>query len=110
MARKNKTENDSRLLKNSDGNRHGERNLFPGNEADIASFVQVTRMRKIRKNLRSKLVTVIAPNSVPATNLMKHRNNFGSKSTNQKARPLQLRVRSFGMIRISIVDPRSLGS
>ena len=51
-------ENDSRLLKNSKGNRDGEwifcrRKL----EADIALFLQVTRIRKIcEANLASRLL------------------------------------------------------
>ena len=51
-------ENDSRLL-NSEGNRDGEWIFCRGKEADIALFLQVTRMRKIRKiceaNLTSRL-------------------------------------------------------
>ena len=46
LARKNKTENDSRLLKNSKGN---EWTFFQGQQADIALFLQETRIRKIRK-------------------------------------------------------------
>ena len=57
LARWNETENDSRLLKNSEGNRDGEWNFYRGKEGDIALFLQVTRMRKIpKKNLRSQLV------------------------------------------------------
>ena len=49
LARKNKTENDSRLLKNSEGNRDDEWYFCRGQEADIAIFFQDTRIRKIRK-------------------------------------------------------------
>ena len=49
LARKNKTENDTRLLKNSEGNRNDEWTFYPGQEADIALFLQGTRIRKIRK-------------------------------------------------------------
>ena len=50
LALKNKTENDSRLFKNSEGNRDDESTLVcRGQEADIALFLQETRIRKIRK-------------------------------------------------------------
>ena len=48
-------ENDSRLLTNSEGNRDGEWIYCPRKEADVALFLQVTRMGKIIKNLQSKL-------------------------------------------------------
>ena len=51
LASKNKTENDSRLLKNSGGNRDDEWTFCRGQEADIALFLQETRIRKIRKIL-----------------------------------------------------------
>ena len=51
LALKNKTENDSRLLKNSEGNRDDESTLVcRGQEADIALFLQETRIRKIIKS------------------------------------------------------------
>ena len=53
---KNKTENDSRLVKNRERNCHGLWNFCRGKEADIALFLQVTKIGKIRKNVRSKLV------------------------------------------------------
>ena len=46
LASKNKTENDSRLLKNSGGNRDDEWTFCRGQEA---LFLQDTRIRKIRK-------------------------------------------------------------
>ena len=48
-------ENDSRLLTNSEGNRDGEWIYCRRKEADVALFLQVTRMGKIIKNLQSKL-------------------------------------------------------
>ena len=42
-------ENDSRLLKNSEGNRDGEWIFCRRKETDVALFLQVTRIRKIRK-------------------------------------------------------------
>ena len=49
LARKNKTENDSRLLKNSEGNRDDDYTFCRGQRADITLFLQETRIRKIRK-------------------------------------------------------------
>ena len=49
LARKNKTENDSRLLKNSEGNRDDEWTFCRGQGADIALFLKKTRIGKIRK-------------------------------------------------------------
>ena len=40
LARKNKTENDSRLLKNSEGNRDDEWTFCRGQGADIALFLK----------------------------------------------------------------------
>ena len=42
-------ENDSRLLKNSEGNRDDKWAFCRGQEADIALFLKKTRIRKIRK-------------------------------------------------------------
>ena len=50
LTRKNKTENDPKLLKNSEGNRDDEWNFCRGQEADIAIFLQEARMRKIIKS------------------------------------------------------------
>ena len=52
LARKNKIENDPKLLKNSEGNRDDEWNFCKGQEADIALLLQETRKRKIRKIFR----------------------------------------------------------
>ena len=51
FALKNKTENDSGLLRNSEGNRDDEWNFCRGQEADIVFFLHKTRVRKIRKIL-----------------------------------------------------------
>ena len=51
LARKNKTENDSRLLKNSEGNRDDNWTFCRGQGADIALFLKKTRIGKIRKIL-----------------------------------------------------------
>ena len=50
LARKNKIENDPKLLKNSEGNRDDEWNFCWGQEADIALFLQETRIGKIIKS------------------------------------------------------------
>ena len=46
---KNKTESDSRLLTNSEGNYNDKWNFCQGQEVNIALFLQETRIRKIRK-------------------------------------------------------------
>ena len=46
---KNKTESDSRLPKNSEGNHNDKWNFCQGQEVNIALFLQETRIRKIRK-------------------------------------------------------------
>ena len=50
LAGKNKIENDPKLLKNSEGNRDDEWNFCWGQEADIALFLQETRIGKIIKS------------------------------------------------------------
>ena len=50
LARKNKIENDPKLLKNSEGNRDDEWNFCWGQEADIALFLQETRIEKVIKS------------------------------------------------------------
>ena len=49
LALKNKTENNPRLLKNSEGYRDDESTFCRGQEEDIALFLRETRIRKIRK-------------------------------------------------------------
>ena len=51
LARKNKIENDPKLLKKSEGNRDDEWNFCWRQEADIALFLQETRIRKTIKSL-----------------------------------------------------------
>ena len=50
-------ENDSRLLKNSEGNRDGESIFCRRKEANDALFLQVTSMRKIIKICEANLCT-----------------------------------------------------
>ena len=54
-------ENDSRLLKNSEGNRYGEWILCRRKEADVALFLQVTRMRNIIKICEANLTSRLLP-------------------------------------------------
>ena len=88
LARKNKIENDPKLLKKSEGNRDDEWNFCWGQEADIALFLQETRIRKIIKSLEENF-SIIAWNSVrqgdQKQRTLKHRNKpSGSKCTNHK--------------------------
>ena len=54
-------ENDSRLLKNSEGNRDGEWIFCRRKEADVALFFEVTRMRKIRKICETNVTSRLLP-------------------------------------------------
>ena len=57
LARKNKIENDPKLLKKSKGNRDDEWNFCWGQEADIA-FLQETRIRKIIKSFEANWLII----------------------------------------------------
>ena len=50
LDHKNKIVKDAKLLKNSEGNRHDEWNFCWGQEADIALFLQETRIEKVIKS------------------------------------------------------------
>ena len=54
-------ENDSRLLKSSEGNHDGEWIFCRQKEADVALFLQVTRMRKIIKICKANLTSRLLP-------------------------------------------------
>jgi len=54
-------ENDSRLLNNSEGNRDGEWIFCRGKEANVALFLQVTRIRKIRKIFEANFTSRLLP-------------------------------------------------
>ena len=58
LAHKSKTEKDSRLLKNSEGNRDDDWYFCRGQEEDIALFFQETRIRKIRKIFEENWSTI----------------------------------------------------
>ena len=80
LACKNKTEN-------GEGNRHGDWNFCQKKEEDIALFLQVTRIRTIRK----KLIDYSPKQDDHKQWTFKHRNKPNrSKSTNHKSRPLEL--------------------
>ena len=50
-------DNDSRLLKRSEGNHNGEWIFCRRKEADVALFLQVRRMRKIIKICKANLTS-----------------------------------------------------
>ena len=54
-------ENDFRLFKNSEGNRDGEWNFCWRKEADVALFLQVTRIKKMRKICEANLTSRLLP-------------------------------------------------
>ena len=54
-------ENDSRLLKNSEGNSDGQWIFCRRREADVALLWQVTRIRKIRKICEGNLTNRSLP-------------------------------------------------
>ena len=86
---KNKPENDSRLLKNSEGYRDGERNFCREKELDNALFLQVASRVDIRKkgqkNLRTKLVDYYPKQNGHKQGTLKQRNKQKvSESTNHK--------------------------
>ena len=86
LAHKNKTENDSRLLKNSEGNRDDEWTFCRGQGGDIALFLQETcKNKKDQKNLRRKLVDYCLKQGDHKQRTLKNRNKqSGSKCTNHK--------------------------
>ena len=85
--------NDSRLLKNSDGNRNGEWIFCRRKEADVDLFLQVTTMRKIIKiyegNLTSRLL--------PETGRSQSNEPWNTKQTKQ-IEIHQSRITSHGLL------------
>ena len=81
LAHKNKTENDSRLLKNREGNRDDEWTFCRRQEADIALFLQETcKNKKHQKNLWRKLVDNCPKEGNHKQRTLKNRNKqSGSK-------------------------------
>ena len=83
-----------RLLKNSKGNRDGGWIFCWRKEADIALFLQMPRIKKIRKiceaNLTSQLLPETGDNK--ATNLETPNKQNGSKSTNHKSQTMTFRT------------------
>ena len=70
-------ENDSRLLKNSKGNRDGERTFYQRKEADVSLFLQVTRIRKVRKIWEANFTSWLLPKTGAITEqwTLKHKTN-----------------------------------
>ena len=91
-------ENDSRLLKNSEGNGDGEWIFCRRKEEDFALFLQVTRIRKIRKiciaNWTSRLLPEFEQDDLKATNLETRNKQNGSKSTNHKSETMNFWTRT----------------
>ena len=83
---KKKIENDPKLLKNSEGNRDDEWNFCWGQEADIALFLQETRIGKIIKSFEENSVADHCPRQFNHKQwTLKHKNKqSGSKCTNHK--------------------------
>ena len=70
-------ENDSRLLKNSEGNCDGEWIFCQRKEADVALFLQVTGIRKIRKTCKASSTSRLLPQNRTITKqgTLKHETN-----------------------------------
>ena len=77
--------NDSRLLKNSEGNRDGEWIFCRRKEADVALLLQVTGIRKITKICEANFNLSIYPqqDDHKATNLETWNKPNGSKSNHE---------------------------
>lgn len=88
-------ENDSRLLKNSEGNRDGEWIFCLRKEADVALFLQVSRMRKIIKICEANLTTRLLPElrTITKQRALKHESNKTNRDppiTKHKPWPFEL--------------------
>ena len=84
-------ENDSRQLKNSEGNRDGEWIFCWRKEADVALFLQVSRMRQIIKICEANLTIVdYSPNwgRSQRTNLETRNQQNWSRSTNHESQTM----------------------
>ena len=74
LAHKNKTENDSRLLKNSEGNRDDEWTFRTRQEADIPLFLQETCKNKTSGKSLKKTSRLLPESGLSqATNLEKQK-------------------------------------
>ena len=90
-------ENDSRQLKNSEGNRDGEWIFCWRKEADVALFLQVSRMRQIIKICEANLTIVhYSPNwgRSQRTNLETRNQQNWSKSTNHESQTMTFWTRA----------------
>ena len=77
-------DNDSKLLKNSEGNRDGEWIFCRRKVADIALFLQVTRIRKIRKNREANLTSRL----LLKTGRSQNNKPWNTKSTNHASQTM----------------------
>ena len=66
LDRKNKTKKDSRLLKNSEGNRDDEWNFCKEQEADIAVLYSCKRQEKERSEKFSEKTSRLFPETGPS--------------------------------------------
>ena len=90
-------ENDSGLLKNSEGNRDGEWIFCWRKEADVALFLQVSRMRQIIKICEANLTIVdYCPNwgRSQRTNLETRNQQNWSRSTNHESQTMTFWTRA----------------
>ena len=88
-------ENDPRLLKNSKGNCDGEWIFCQRKEADVALFLQVMGIRKIRKTCKASSTSRLLPQNRTITKqgTLKHETNKTDRNppiTNQKPWPFEL--------------------
>ena len=100
LAYKNKTENDSWVFKNSEGNCDGEWNFCWGKKADIALFLQV---RRIRNNFKANK-SIIAWNKIitgnEPWNTETNKTDWNLPITNPKPWP-------FDLIQVNMFPKRS---
>ena len=92
MSSPSLADNDSRLLKNSEGNCDGEWIFCWRKEADVALFLQVARIRKIRKNCEANLSSqlLLKTGRSQSNESWNTKQTNGSKSTNHKSWPFEL--------------------
>ena len=97
FALKNKTENSSRLIENSEGNSDGEWYFCKG-EGDRLCFILASKediCKKDQKHVRAKLVNYCPRQDDHQQWTLKHRNKQnGSKSTNHKSQTMAFWTRS----------------
>ena len=85
-----------RLLKNSKGNRDGGCIFCWRKQADIALYLQMTKIKKIRKICEANLTSRLLPETGnhKATNLETWNKQNGTKSTNHKSQTMTFWTRT----------------